>query len=82
MRGRPWLLAWIAISIGVLAFVLVWRTELPRPGAGGADAYCYELRRGWVCMYQRADCETRLAAEPAGSVLRACAAHSTDVAAP
>ena len=79
MQRRPWLLAWIAISIGVLAFVLVWRNEPPKAAADGADSYCYELRQGWVCIYRRPDCEARQAAEPAGSVTQRCAAHSAEV---
>jgi hypothetical protein len=82
MRGRPWLLAWIAVSIGVLAAVLVWRSEPPQAGASAAGYYCYQLRQGWVCMRQRADCERRLAAEPAANVQKTCAGRSTDTVSP
>ena len=82
VQGRPWLLAWIAVSIGVLAFVLVWRNAPPRSAASGADYYCYELRQGWVCMYRQADCEARAASEPAGLVTKRCAARSIDVPSP
>ena len=72
----------IAVVAALASYVLATRGVPRRIGAEDADFFCYELRQGWVCMYARGDCESRLAAERQTDVEKPCKPHFSEAPSP
>jgi hypothetical protein len=82
MPPKQMLVAIVALMSGLAAYVFVTRGVPHRIGPEDADYFCYELHKGWVCMYARGDCETRQALEQQADIEKRCQPHYIDVPSP
>ena len=82
MQPRQILALILALIAGATAYVLVKRGVPHKIGPDDADYFCYELHKGWVCVYARADCEARQALERPADVEKGCLPHFIDVPSP